>query len=172
MKKLLLITATTATLLLVGAMLLPSKVTVSRSILIATTPDKPFGLVNNMQHWRQWSAWATRDPAMQYTYSDQKEGKGAWYAWDSRTQGQGKLTVTESVPDALVRYTLAFEEEGMSSTAEHRFEAQDGQTRVVWTMQADMGYNPINRIVGLFMDGLVGPDFEEGLANLKQRCEG
>jgi hypothetical protein len=34
-----------------------------------------------------------------------------------------------------------------------------------------MGGNPVNRWFGLFMDRLVGPDFEAGLGNLKRVAE-
>ena len=38
-------------------------------------------------------------------------------------------------------------------------------------MEGDLGRSPINRWFGLFMDRLVGPDFEAGLANLKRISE-
>jgi hypothetical protein len=34
-----------------------------------------------------------------------------------------------------------------------------------------MGASPVYRWLGLFMDRLVGPDFEAGLANLKRLAE-
>jgi Polyketide cyclase / dehydrase and lipid transport len=41
-----------------------------------------------------------------------------------------------------------------------------GGSDVVWTMNADMGMNPIGRVIGLFMEGMVGKNLETGLANL------
>jgi hypothetical protein len=35
-------------------------------------------------------------------------------------------------------------------------------------MNADMGFNPIGRVMGLFMDGMQGPIFDTGLANLNK----
>ena len=35
-----------------------------------------------------------------------------------------------------------------------------------------MGGNPVARYVGLMMDGMVGPAYEQGLANLKEILEG
>ena len=40
-------------------------------------------------------------------------------------------------------------------------------TKVTWTMDGDMGRNPLFRWLALFGDRTVGPDFEAGLANLK-----
>jgi len=39
------------------------------------------------------------------------------------------------------------------------------------SMEGDLGRSPLNRWFGLFMDKLVGPDFEAGLANLKRLSE-
>jgi hypothetical protein len=35
----------------------------------------------------------------------------------------------------------------------------------------DLGANPLARYFGLWMDGMVGPDFEEGLGRLKALAE-
>ena len=35
----------------------------------------------------------------------------------------------------------------------------------------DLGGNPVNRYFGLIMDKMIGPDFEEGLAKLKEIAE-
>ena len=43
--------------------------------------------------------------------------------------------------------------------------------RVVWLMNGDMGSNPLLRWMTLFVDGMVGKDFEAGLANLKALAE-
>lgn len=34
-----------------------------------------------------------------------------------------------------------------------------------------MGINPVNRYMSLMMDGMIGPDFELGLENLKTVVE-
>jgi hypothetical protein len=46
-----------------------------------------------------------------------------------------------------------------------------GATRVTMSMEGDLGRSPVNRWFGLFMDRLAGPDFEQGLANLRKLCE-
>mgnify|MGYP006197501997 CR=1 FL=1 len=45
---------------------------------------------------------------------------------------------------------------------------EGGGTKVTWTMNGNMGSNPLFRWMALFGDKMVGPDFEAGLANLKQ----
>jgi uncharacterized protein YndB with AHSA1/START domain len=44
-------------------------------------------------------------------------------------------------------------------------------TKVTWTMNGNMGTNPLLRWIALFGDKMVGADFEAGLANLKAIAE-
>ena len=44
-------------------------------------------------------------------------------------------------------------------------------TRVTWTMNGDMGRNPLYHWFALAADSMVGKDFEAGLANLKAATE-
>ena len=43
---------------------------------------------------------------------------------------------------------------------------------MTWGFESDLGMNPMARWMGLMMDSLVGGDYEQGLANLKDLVEG
>ena len=48
----------------------------------------------------------------------------------------------------------------------------DGESStVIWNFEGDMGSNPIGKLMGLFMEGMLGPSYEEGLQNLKSLVE-
>jgi len=44
--------------------------------------------------------------------------------------------------------------------------AVDGGAEVTWRMDMDLGMNPVFRVMGLFMDDMIGSNFELGLANI------
>jgi hypothetical protein len=44
-------------------------------------------------------------------------------------------------------------------------------TQVTRVMNGNMGSNPLFRWMALFADGMVGKDFDAGLANLKKLAE-
>ena len=91
-------------------------------------------------------------------------------SWPQATNTNGRMLITAAETGRRVAYELRIDDFNPSS-GELRLEPETGGTRVIWLMQGDMGGNPINRWFGLFMDKLVGPDFEAGLANLKQLAE-
>ena len=154
-----------------GGMFISSKYTMARSQQIAAAPDKLYALIAAPKAWKGWSAWNKRDPAMEITYSGPEIGPGAVWAWKSKTEGNGRMTFTASTPPGKVDYELFFPDFDSTSTGSFIIEAKDGGSLVTWTMNGDMGKNPINRWMGLFMDRLVGPDFESGLKGLKALAE-
>lgn len=79
--------------------------------------------------------------------------------------------MTAAEPDKRVAFELYFPDFDSTSAGELTFAPEGSATRVAWTMHGDMGGNPIARWFSLFMDGMVGKDFEAGLANLKALAE-
>ena len=59
--------------------------------------------------------------------------------------------------------------QGVSDVRGFELAAVDGGTDVVWFFGGDSGMNPVGRWMCLFMDTMVGPDFEEGLPGLAER---
>jgi uncharacterized protein YndB with AHSA1/START domain len=160
-----------ATLFLGGLMLSP-KFTAVRSVQINAAPEKIYPLLADPRAWKQWSVWNQRDPAMAITYSGPPSGSGAVWAWKSKTEGDGTMTFTAAEPGRRLGYDLYFPDFGTTSSGELRLEpGTAGATQVTWVMNGDMGANPLLRWLALMGDRMVGPDFEAGLANLKQLAE-
>jgi hypothetical protein len=107
---------------------------------------------------------------MTLTYSEPAKGVGAWSAWISEKEGTGKMTIIQETP-TVVSYALEFPNFGTKSTASLTLSPEGNGTRVTWKDEGDLGMNPMNRWFGLFMEGLIGPDFEKSLSNLKRVVE-
>lgn len=158
-------------LLLAIGFVLPSRFKVERSMEIAAPPAKVYPLLASPAAWKDWSVWNRRDPAMKLDYGGPASGAGARWRWQSATEGNGEMEFTDAVPDKRIGYRLSFPDFGMQSTGALTLEPTATGVRVRWSNEGDMGGNPVNRWFGLFMDKMVGPDFEAGLANLKQLAE-
>ena len=154
------------------AYLLPREVTVERSISIDASPDAIFPYVNSMQRTQEWSPWLERDPDVELVFEGPDEGVGSKMSWASeqRDVGTGTQVVTSSVVNERVETDLDF---GPMGTAEAWFQLtpNGSATEVTWGFTGDMGNNPMGRYMGLMMDGLLGPDYEAGLAKLKDIAE-
>ena len=150
---------------------LPSAFEVQRAVQVDAPPGKVYDLVADPRHWARWSVWNRRDPKMDIRYAGPQFGQGAKWSWTSDTEGSGTMEFTRVEPDRRVEYALFFPEFGMRSGGEFTFEPAAGGTRVTWSNRGDVGGNPLKHYLAAGMDRLVGPDFEEGLANLKALAE-
>jgi uncharacterized protein YndB with AHSA1/START domain len=158
-------------LLFVGGYALSPEFRAVRSTVIAAPADKVYALLADPRDWKRWTVWNQRDPGMAITYSGPASGPGAAWAWQSKTEGSGKMTFTSAEPGKRLGYELYFPDFGANSTGALDLSAEGGGTKVTWTMNGNMGSNPMFRWIALFGDKMVGPDFEAGLSNLKALAE-
>lgn len=151
----------------------PADFRVTRSTTISAPPATVFAQVNDFHKWDAWSPWAKLDPACRNTFEGAAAGQGAIFAWDGNKQvGAGRMTMTESRPNDLIRISLEFLKPFQASnTAEFTFKPEGPQTTVTWSMFGKNNF--MSKAVGLFMDcdKMVGDQFENGLANMKSIVE-
>ena len=159
-------------LLVIIGFFLPSVVKVNRSVEIKASQELVFSQFNILKEFRQWSPWDKIDPNMTVEYSGPESGKGCSYTWKSEHDkvGNGIMTIRESYPNDSIITDMDFMENGKASSKTTLVKNGDMIT-VTWGFETDMGSNPFGRIFGLFMDKMIGGDFEKGLNSLKERCE-
>lgn len=155
------------------AYLLPRNVVVEREVVVNAPPEEVFDHVSSLQAFAEWSPWNDYDPDMSVTFSGPETGVGNVMEWSSEHPqvGEGRQEIVEVIENELVRTTLDF---GGMGTAEAwwALSPAEGGTRVVWGLNADMGMNPAGRWMGLFLDGLIGADYDSGFARLRAAVEG
>jgi uncharacterized protein YndB with AHSA1/START domain len=151
----------------------PDEFTVCRAAKIAVPPEKVFPHVNELKKWDAWSPWAKLDPNCQMTYAGPPAGVDASQTWVGNNKvGEGKMTITESVPDNLIRLRLEFLKPfKATSKVEFKFTSESGQTLVTWSMSGKNNFP--SKVFSLFVDceKMVGKDYEKGLASLKSTAE-
>ena len=168
LKKILLTLALLLVVFLGVVALQPADFRIVRSATIAAAPAAVFAQVNDMHKWQTWSPWAKLDPAAKMTFEGPPAGTGAAFAWVGNSDvGEGRMTVTESRPDEVIRFRLDFlKPMAGTSTTEFTFKPDGKQTMVTWSMAGKNNF--LAKAVCLFMnmDKMVGGQFEQGLANL------
>lgn len=163
-------------LIILVSFFLPSTFHGERSIVIKSNPDIIFAQLNNFKNWNNWSPWDKYDPNMKKEFAEKTEGLGASYSWSGNNQvGTGNMTISTSIPNDSIQTTMNFEGMGKAYGSFKLSKAEDG-TKVVWAMDSTgegvpwYMYVP-HKYFSLFMDKMVGPDFEQGLNNLKTISE-
>jgi uncharacterized protein YndB with AHSA1/START domain len=171
-KKLLIFLGLVVVVLAGVGLLLPAERHLERTIEIDHPPNKVFPWINSLHAFNTWSPWFGRDPKADYRFEGPDSGVGARQSWssDHPEVGSGSQEIIESRENESVRTRLHFAEQG-TAEAQWTLQPTEGGTRVVWAFDTDFGFNLAGRYVGLFLESMLGPDYEQGLTNLKQQVE-
>jgi effector-binding domain-containing protein len=159
-------------ILIVISYLLPGNYTVKRDIYIKADRSVIFDLTSNFTNWDLWTPWTKAvDSTVDFELVGPESQVGTQWKWNGKVLGNGEMTITEIKPDELIAYDLSFDHGKYQSKGKLIIEAQGDSNNVSWFDEGNLGYNPISRYMGLFMDKMMGPDFEKGLDKLKKVAE-
>lgn len=147
--------------------------TVERRARIAAPADTIYPLLADFRRWPEWSPWEKLDPAMAHRYEGARSGVGAIHAWTgNRKAGEGRAEITSATAPTNVVVDLQFLKPFKAhNTVTYTLTPTAEGTDVTWTMTGPLPL--MMKVIGIVkpMDKMVGPDFEEGLANLKAVAE-
>lgn len=154
-----------------GSWLLPRQVAVERDIVIERPPAEVFAVLNSFERFNEWSPWFAADPDAVYTSSGPSRGVDARHAWKGNAAvGEGSQTIIASTPERQIDIALVFGD-NPPALSRYTLEPVGSGTRLTWRFEVDLGFNPVMRWFGLMFDGMIGPDYERGLAQLKRLLE-
>jgi hypothetical protein len=169
------VVAIVALIAIIGAFLSP-KSHLERSIVVNAQPAVIFEQINSFKNFNRWSPWMEKDPNTKTTFEGPDAGVGAKMNWESEEVGNGSQWIIESVEGKHLRTGMQFSDMDGTYTSDINLEPVEGGTKVTWTYDGDVSGTGVatslmGKVMGKFMDGMLGPDYEKGLAKLKTVAE-
>ncbi len=155
-------------ILLVAALFMSKDYTVEKSITINKPKTEVFNYIKSLKNQDNFSKWASMDPTMKKTFTGTDNTVGFISAWEGNSDvGKGEQEIKKITEGQRVDFELRFEKPMKDVAQAYMTTDSTGtnQTLVKWGINGHMSY-PMN-IMGLFMNKMLGGDFEVGLANLK-----
>jgi uncharacterized protein YndB with AHSA1/START domain len=175
LKYLVLGTALLALALLGLGFALPDTARISRNTEIQAPPETVFALLNGFSRFNEWSPWAQLDPGTRYRIEGPESGEGARHLWesDNPSVGSGSQEIIESQPPQRIVIQLIFSGFDSDNLSIYELEPLAGgqATRLHWIYETDVKGNLMGRYFLLALDGLIGANYERGLARLKALLE-
>jgi hypothetical protein len=171
-KTIALVVAALIAAVLIFAATRPDTFRVQRAASIKAPPEKIAAVLGDFRGWAAWSPWEKMDPAMKRSYSGAAKGKGAVYAWvGNKEVGEGRMEITEITPSRVAMDLDFVKPFAAHNKVVFTLTPKGDSTEVSWDMQGPLPY--VAKLVHLVfdMDGMVGKQFETGLANLKAITE-
>jgi len=145
------------------AMLLPRKVVVTRQANVSLSPQDVIARVASTEGFQTFNPYCTTDPDLKITPFGPISGIGSGFRFEGK-EGKGTQTVIAETKKSVTHLI----DLGAMGKPVQTIEAEETNTgtRVIWTVTSDMGFNPVFRIFGLFMDRMLGKTYELGLKNI------
>lgn len=151
--------------LVAATMTLPREVNIARTAMIDADAATILALAASNEGYQVFNPYKSLDPDLRIALFGPATGIGSGFSFDGR-DGTGTQTVSEVTPERVV---YAIDLGAMGQPTQWISAQPDGdQTKVTWQINSDTGYNPVFRVFGLFMDGLIGPTVELGLDSLAE----
>ena len=146
------------------AFTLPSSVHVERQAVIKAEPNQLFALTSSNKGFQKFNPFKDVDKDLKITLFGPEVGIGSGFNFEGK-DGKGSQTITKLEENKSVTMLINLGAKGQPTQTFSFQKTQEG-TRVIWGLDADFGNNPIGRVIGLFMDKMMGETFERGLKNL------
>lgn len=161
--------------LLIIAAFMKKEFQVEREITIAKPKQLVFDYLKMVKNQENYSVWNRKDPNAKKAYTGTDGTVGFISAWesDNKDVGVGEQEIKKIVEGERLDMELRFKKP-MNTTNNAYFTTtaiDSVHTKVVWGFNGKMPY-PFNAML-LFMDfdEMVGKDFSDGLANMKEILE-
>lgn len=150
---------------------LSSKMHIERKVSIQTSPAAIYAVLIDMNQFRSWDPWSPMDEG-KGTFKVEGQGVGQKYSWEGEKTGQGSMEITATKENESIDIRMVFLKpfNSVAQVAWVLTAGGNGATEVLWSYDQNMPY--FQRYFGMFMDKMVGAQFETGLNKLKAKLEG
>lgn len=157
-----------ALLFVLVGVFLPSHRYVRHSIETNRPARLVYDLLNGFQRFGEWHPLRMHDPAIKYTLQGEPRGVGAKLQYESTQPkiGVGSFTISESVQNERIEFTIENDAYGYDKTAVFTLDDRGKTVDINWEYDVDYGWNLFGRYAGLYVTRTVGDDIKLGLTNL------
>lgn len=171
-KYILIISASILGIIIVGGLLLPSQYEIERSIIIKGSIEYIENNIIDLRKWDEWSFMSSKkDTSLKMYYQQNNIGPYSSAKWKSKYMGEGIFRIYEYKPKAIINYEMIIKDNDHKINGTFIIDSTENGVRIKWLDYGELGYNPLERIFGLFMGNYLGQDQENSLKELKKIIE-
>jgi len=129
-----------------------------------------YSRVADFRRWSEWNPWLEHEPDAQVTLSENTEGEGSSYAWDSPRIGAGVIKHVHLVTQKRIEQRLNFNNPfRFRGRSQWEFADRSGKTEVTWKMNGRVAFSL--RAFAQTVQGMIALDYRYGLDRLARLVE-
>ncbi|MDQ6902500.1 MAG: SRPBCC family protein [Bacteroidota bacterium] len=153
--------------LFVITLFLPSKVTVSKSTTINAGENKVMAQLIDFNNWKNWYP-AIQDENVSVNISP--ANKNLLEIYSITKHGKLSITLLVSKKDS-VTFSVAQGEKNNQTYQFAMVPNGEAKTLLTWNINVDLGPYPWKKFIGIFLDKISGPSYDDALQKLKTAAE-
>lgn len=160
-------------LLLIISAVMPKVFNIEKSIIINKPAEEVINRVANLNFYSHWNPWQKSDPTASSTITGTPKTAGHKYEWVGKKIGMGSLTLL-NMDEKHVHFDLEFLKPWKSKAKDNwLFEpwGDGNETKVTWQNSGGLPW-PVASLMGPMINKNLNLQFQQGLNNLKEMCEG
>ena len=151
------------------SLFIPSKLMVSRAVVINAGAGKVFSEVNNLQNWKHWQPVFMNDSS-QIHFKTDATGISNYCEWESK----GKMNIIEITSknnNSIAAILKRPAENDVQNTISVLPLADSNQVQAEWNVLIKLKWYPWEKFYGIFIEKITGQGYEDALNSLKKYVE-
>jgi len=151
------------------SLFIPSKLMVSRAVVINANADKVFSEINNLQNWKHWQPVFMSD-SVQMQYKTEANGISNYCEWDSKSK-KNIIEITGRKNNSITALLRRSGENDVQNTISVLPLSDSNRVQVEWNVLIKLKWYPWEKFYGIFIEKVSGQGYEDALNSLKNYVE-
>lgn len=146
------------------SLFIPSRVMITRGVVVRADAAKVFEQVNTLQNWKNWQPVFKNDSANIRINRDTAD-------WISKDK-DNRVIITGRSGNSISVSLIREGENTVLNTIRVLPLADSNQVQVEWNVLIKLKWYPWEKFYGIFIEKITGQGYEDALKSLKSFCEG
>jgi hypothetical protein len=151
------------------SLFIPSRIMVTRAVVINAKADEVFSEINNLQNWKHWQPAFVAD-AGNIQFETDAGGFSRSCTWDSKGR-KNIMMITDQQDQAITAVLSRTGENDVQNTIRILPLADSNQVQAEWNVLIKLKWYPWEKFYGIFIEKITGEGYETALNSLKAYTE-
>jgi len=151
------------------SLFIPSKLMVSRAVVINANAGKVFSEINNLQNWKHWQPVFMSDSS-QIHFKTDANGISNYCEWDSKGK-KNIVEITDKKNNSISALQKRSGENDVQNTISVLPLSDSNQVQAEWNVLIKLKWYPWEKFYGIFIEKISGQGYEDALNSLKNYVE-
>ena len=151
------------------SLFIPSKIRVTRGVVINAGAGKVFTEISDLKNWRHWQPVFKNDAA-NIKFDTTGNGVSNSCEWDSKGN-KNRIIITDKKNNTITATLLRNGENDVFNTIRVLPLADSNQVQTEWNVLIKLKWYPWEKFYGIFIEKITGEGYEDALNSLKNYVE-